>query len=73
MNNLRTLTQQDIDKMVAEEAVVWAATGRIDWNVIASDVYNIVARMRRRDIIDEVYGLEEMIDKSIDLWVMPLD
>jgi hypothetical protein len=64
--NLRELTQADVDKMVDEE-VYFLSMGDapIDWNLLATDVYNIIDRMRRKDIIDEVYDVYGMIDNGI--------
>ena len=63
--NLRTLTQNDVNKMVLEEVRFWN-TYPIDWDLLASDVYNMVQRMRRHDVIGEVYDLEGMIDNAIE-------
>jgi hypothetical protein len=64
--NLRELTQADVDKMVDEE-IFFHTMGEtpIDWNLLATDVYNIIDRMRRKDIIDEVYDVYGMIDNAI--------
>ena len=65
--DLRKVTQDDINKMVAEEAYFHSkCVAPINWNIIADDVYNIVQRMRRHDVIDEVYDLEGMIDNAIE-------
>jgi hypothetical protein len=65
--DLRKVTQDDVNKMVAEEAYFHSkCDAPIDWDLLASDVNNIVQRMRRHDVIDEVYDLEGMIDNSIE-------
>lgn len=70
MTDLRKVTQEDINQMVSSEVAIHAqCDGPINWDLIALDVYNIVARMRRRDIVDEVYGLEEMIETAIEEYI----
>jgi hypothetical protein len=65
--DLRKLTQEDVNKMVDEEVNFCAKCDHpIDWNVLANDVYNIIDRMRRKDIIDEVYDVFGMINNAIE-------
>jgi hypothetical protein len=64
--NLRELTQADVDKMVDEELFFHTmGEAPINWNVLADDVRAVIDRMRRKDIIDEVYDVYGMIDNAI--------
>lgn len=59
------LTQTWVNQLVLMEVEDWNE-GNVDFDIIASDVYDLIGRMRRRGTIDETYGADEMIEQAID-------
>ena len=62
MTNLRELTQEDVNQMFEDE-IKWFPEGT-DVDIIATDVLRLIDKMRHKDVIDEVYDLEGMIEEA---------
>ena len=68
MTNLRELTQEDVDQMFEDEIktkFLWFPKGsHTDMDIIATRVLRLIDKMRHKDVIDEVYDLEGMIEEA---------
>ena len=71
MTNLRELTQDDVNQMFEDE-IKWFPEGT-DVDIIATDVLRLIDKMRHKNVIDEVYGLEDMIEVSKERYAAEIE